>query len=86
MDILIPIGLGFIVNLFVFLVSKSVKKSNEKSLLNCAIAFGITLLSSFVIGAWVGMGIAVISSGMLLFVLISRIFISFVSRKDNSLE
>ncbi|WP_431312523.1 YesK family protein [Sporosarcina jeotgali] len=86
MDILIPIGLGFLVNLFVFLISKSVKKSNEKSLLNCSIAFGITLLSSFVIGAWTGMGIAVISSGMLLFVLITRIFISFVSRKDNILE
>ena len=86
MDILIPIGLGIIVNLFVFLVSKSVKKSNEKSLLNCSIAFGITLLSSFVIGAWAGMGIAVISSGMLLFVIITWFVISFLSRKDNILE
>ncbi|WP_438311391.1 YesK family protein [Sporosarcina sp. FA9] len=73
MDILIPIGLGFIANLLVFIISKGLKKSNERSLLNSLIAFGVTLLSSFVIGSWLGMGIAVISSGMLLFAILIAI-------------
>lgn len=71
MDILIPISIGFFVNLLVFGTSKTFKNSNLISLQMSLFAFLAVLLASFIVGAWVGMGMAVISSGMLIFVLIA---------------
>ncbi|SOC42675.1 YesK family protein [Ureibacillus acetophenoni] len=85
MDIFIPIGIGFVINLVVFIVCKILKQSNNKSLLLCLISFIAVLLSSFIIGSWLGMGIGVISSGMLIFVILTVLVIAFVPHnKDDS--
>lgn len=78
MDIFIPIGIGFLVNLGIFFIAKAFKQTKGKSLLISFVAFLIVLLSSFMIGAWVGMGIAVISIGMLLFVILVSILLVFL--------
>lgn len=77
MDILIPIGLGFVINLVVFIICKGLKQNNIRSLLICLIAFLAVLLASFIIGSWLGMGIGVISSGMLIFVILIGVIIFF---------
>lgn len=55
MDIFIPIGLGFVINLFVFIISKTLKQSDNRSLQICLFVFLAVFLSSFMIGSWVGM-------------------------------
>lgn len=83
MDILIPIGLGFLINLVVFVISKSLKKTNERSLVICFFVFLAVLLSSFIIGEWLGMGIGVVSLGMFVFVILVGIF-TLVTRITKS--
>ncbi|MDE5414357.1 hypothetical protein [Alkalihalobacterium chitinilyticum] len=83
MDILIPIGLGFHINLIVFIAAKICKQTDEKSLYICLIAFVVALLTSFFNEAWLGMGIGVISLGMLLFVIVTRVIISLGNRKNT---
>jgi hypothetical protein len=83
LDILMPIGLGFVINLVVFIISKSFKQTNKMSFLICLIAFLAVLLASFIIGSWLGMGIGVISSGMLIFVILVGIIITFSILKNN---
>lgn len=70
MDILIPIGLGFGINLVIFIITNYLTKNKIMSLVICLIAFIVVLLSSFIIGSWLGMGIGVISSGMLIYVIL----------------
>ncbi|KGX92812.1 hypothetical protein N781_15740 [Pontibacillus halophilus JSM 076056 = DSM 19796] len=64
MDILVPIGIGFLVNFIAFIAfalwSKDLYKSAKLTLFFAIAAF---LLSLF-IGGWRGMGLGVISSGM----------------------
>lgn len=86
MDILIPIALGIAINLLVFTISKLLKQTHKKSLLICLIAFLIVLIASFFIGSWIGMGIGVISFGMLIFVILSSIYIAISPRKNNVIE
>ena len=86
MDIFIPIGIGFFANLLVFIISKAFKQTNSKSLQISFFAFLAVLISSFIIGAWIGMGIAVISSGMLIFVILSGIITSLLDLKKNDEE
>ena len=78
MDIFIPIGLGFSINLLVFIISKSLKQTNNRSLLICLFTFLAVLLTSFIIGSWLGMGIGVISSGMLIFVILIGLIIAVI--------
>ena len=81
MDIFIPIGLGFSINLLVFIISKSLKQTNNRSLLICLFTFLAVLLTSFIIGSWLGMGIGVISSGMLIFVILIGLIIAIIPSK-----
>ena len=78
MDIFIPIGLGFSINLLVFIISKSLKQTTNRSLLICLFTFLAVLLTSFIIGSWLGMGIGVISSGMLIFVILIGLIIAVI--------
>ena len=78
MDIFIPIGLGFSINLLVFIISKSLKQTTNRSLLICLFTFLAVLLTSFIIGSWLGMGIGVISSGMLIFVILIGLIIAII--------
>lgn len=82
MKVLIPVGLGFIVNLLVFMISKGFRQRNERSLFICAIAFIAVFISSYVIGSWLGIGIGVISSGMLLFIILMAIILASAHRKS----
>ena len=81
MEIFIPIGLGFLINLLVFIISKGLKQTNNRSLLICLFAFLAVLLTSFIIGSWLGMGIGVISLGMLIFVILIGLVIAIIPRK-----
>ncbi len=66
MDILIPIGIGFLANVIVFVISMLVVKNKRKATMITLIFWGIAVLMSFVIGSWSGMGLFVISLGMLI--------------------
>ncbi|MGE7942275.1 hypothetical protein ACQKNB_09325 [Lysinibacillus xylanilyticus] len=66
MDILIPIGIGFFANVVVFMISMLVVKNKRKATQITLIFWGITVLLSFIIGSWRGMGLFVISLGMLI--------------------
>ncbi|WP_163970363.1 hypothetical protein [Oceanobacillus halotolerans] len=74
MDIFIPIGLGFLINLLVFIISKRLRQTDKRSLQICLFAFLAVFVTSIMVGAWLGMGLGVISFGMLIFV----IFIGFL--------
>lgn len=77
MDIFIPIGIGFLSNIIVFMISMFIVRNKTKAANVTIIFFGITIVSSLVIGRWEGMGLAVISLGMLLFSLCLYLYIYF---------
>ncbi len=83
MDILIPIVLGFVINLIVFVISKNLKQTNKRAFFICLITFLVVLLASFIIGSWLGMGIGVISLGMLIFVILLGVIITFSAIKKS---
>lgn len=64
--ILIPIAIGFLANVIVFLISMLIVKNKRKAAKITLIFLGISVLMSFIIGGWWGMGLFVISFGMLL--------------------
>ncbi|WP_252504000.1 YesK family protein [Sporosarcina sp. Marseille-Q4943] len=78
MDIFIPIGLGFVINLLVFIISKSLKQTNDRSLQICLFAFLAFLLTSLLIGSWWGMGLGVISFGMLILLILIGLVIAII--------
>ncbi|ARF16672.1 hypothetical protein [Sporosarcina ureae] len=84
MDIFIPIGIGPFTNLLVFIISKAFKQTNQRSLQISFFSFLAVLLASFIIGAWIGMGIAVISSGMLIFVILASIITTRLDSKNSN--
>ena len=67
MDILIPILIGFLANLVVFVFSLLIVKDKTRAANITIVFFVSVLLSSFFIGRWIGMGLGVISFGMLIF-------------------
>ena len=79
MDIFIPIGIGFLSNLVVFVVSLLIIKDKLKATNLTLGFFIIILLSSFIIGRWIGMGLGVISFGMLILSICIYIYI-FIER------
>ena len=69
-----PIGLGFLINLIIYIVCKNIYKTKPKVLkIIWSVAF-ITLFSSFIIGRWIGMGIGVISLGMILAAIVFSLY------------
>ncbi|MFD2658526.1 YesK family protein [Gracilibacillus thailandensis] len=66
MDIFIPIGTGFIINVVIFIISLVITKEKKKSAYITFFASILTFIVSLVVGSWTGMGIGVISSGMLI--------------------
>lgn len=79
MDILIPIGLGFFANMLVFGISMFIVKDKRKATKLTLGVFGIIVLLSLIIGSWSGMGLFVISLGMLLLSICLFVFI-FIER------
>lgn len=84
MDIFIPIGIGFLVNLLIFIICVTFKQTNQRSLQISLFSFLAVLLASFIIGAWIGMGIAIISSGMLIFVILASIITTRLDLKNSN--
>ncbi|WP_445478282.1 hypothetical protein ACULLL_18720 [Lysinibacillus irui] len=79
MDILIPIGLGFFANMLVFGISMFIVKDKRKATKLTLVVFGIIVLLSLFIGSWSGMGLFVISLGMVLLSICLFVFI-FIER------
>lgn len=66
-SIVTPVGFGFGISVALFILSYYVlKKDALKAAHITFIASLLVLASSFVIGSWVGMGIGIMSLGMLL--------------------
>lgn len=78
MDILIPIGIGFGANTLIYFVVLGLFKNKSHSVKSTLIAPLVVFISAYIVGGWVGMGIVVISFGMLaavLFVLLINFLI-----------
>ena len=74
-SVMVPIFLGFAVSFVVFLISVYVFKKNVlKATHLTLIASIVVLASSFVIGSWEGMGIGIVSFGMILSCILLYIF------------
>lgn len=74
-SVMVPIFLGFAVSLVVFCISFYVFKKNAlKATHSTLIASMVVLASSFVIGGWEGMGIGIVSFGMMLSCIVLYIF------------
>lgn len=66
MDIFIPMGVGFLANMMIYLIIWGITKRKTIAVTSTLASFIILLISSFVIGRWVGMGLGIVSGGMLL--------------------
>ncbi|NPC93278.1 hypothetical protein HOO54_13810 [Bacillus sp. WMMC1349] len=66
MDILLPIGIGFLSNTLIFIVSMFMVKNSIRATNITLIFVGLSLVISLIIGGWSGMGLGVIGLGMLL--------------------
>ena len=74
-SVMVPIFLGFGVSLVVFLISFYVfKKDALKATHLTLIVSIVVLVSSLVIGGWEGMGIGIVSFGMMLSCILLYIF------------
>lgn len=72
---MVPIFVGFAVSLIVFFISFYVFKKNAlKATHSTLIVSIVVLVSSFVIGSWEGMGIGIVSFGMILSCTVLYIF------------
>ncbi|WP_096551773.1 YesK family protein [Ureibacillus thermosphaericus] len=65
-SILTPIMLGFMINTIVFAVTYFIFKNTVKATHFTLGAALLVLISSFIVGQWLGMGMGVISMGMFL--------------------
>ena len=64
-SIFMPMLLGFVVNVALFAVTRyAFKRTFQRAMLLTWIAATITLISSFIVAGWQGMGIGIISLGM----------------------
>lgn len=84
MDILTPIGIGFLSNTIIFIISMLLIKDVKKSTNITFIFVVLFLLASLIISGWSGMGMGVIGIGMLLVTVILYVYI-FISKifRDN---
>lgn len=74
-SVMVPIFVGFGVSFVVFLISFFVFKKNALEATHLTlIAAMVVLASSFVIGGWEGMGIGIVSFGMMLSCILLYIF------------
>jgi hypothetical protein len=81
MDIFLLAGIGAIINLVVFILAKRLKQDNDTSLLICIIAFFVVFIISFIVGRWTGMGIGILSFGMLICIFLIKIFMMIIPQK-----
>lgn len=80
MDIFIPIGVGFLLNIIIYLIIWGISKRKDIATTSTLASFIILLALSFVIGKWIGMGLAVVSIGMLLAYILLLIMSIFANK------
>ena len=74
-SVMVPIFLGFAVSLVVFFISFYVFKKNALKATHLTLSASIVVLAgSFVIGSWEGMGLGIVSFGMILSCILLYIF------------
>lgn len=66
MDVFIPILLGVFINLLVYAIGLKVLKNPQTASVVLFASTGLTVIASFIVGGFAGMGIIVIALGMLL--------------------
>lgn len=66
MDIIIPIGIGFLLNIIIFTIVFFLIKNKRLARVTPFISTFVLILISFIIGNWIGIGLLVISAGMLI--------------------
>lgn len=84
MDILIPIAVGVLLNTVIYLILWAVTKRREIATVGTLASFIVLLVASFVIGRWLGMGLAVVSGGMLLAYIVFLVIDVFGKSKVGS--
>lgn len=84
MDILIPIAVGVLLNTVIYLILWAVTKRREIATVGTLASFIVLLVASFVIGRWFGMGLAVVSGGMLLAYIVFLVIDVFGKSKVGS--
>lgn len=81
MDIFIPIAVGFLLNTVIYLSLLFFTRKRGIATICTLASFIVLLASSFVIGSWLGMGLAVVSGGMLLAYILFLVIGVFIKGK-----
>ncbi|MEB6549743.1 hypothetical protein MXL46_11665 [Heyndrickxia sporothermodurans] len=86
MDIFIPIGIGFALNIAVYIIVFFIVKNKRLARATPFISTFILILISFIIGRWIGMGLAVISLGMLVAAVVTLVASFFHGKEINNIS
>lgn len=86
MDIFIPIGIGFTLNIAVYIIILFIFKNKRLARTTPFILTFILILISFIIGRWIGMGLAVISLGMLVASVVTLVASFFHGKEINNIS
>lgn len=81
MNIFIPIAVGFLLNVVIYLILWALTRKRSIATISTLASFIILLVSSFIIGSWLGMGLAVVSGGMLLASILFLVIDVFIKGK-----
>ncbi|MEV9639577.1 hypothetical protein ABZ756_02615 [Mammaliicoccus sciuri] len=84
MDILVPIGIGFGSNLIIYLIVLGILKDKKRATSSTVISTILLIVASFIIGRWLGMGLLVISFGMLIAAFFFRVINSLTDSENNA--
>ncbi|EGQ27955.1 hypothetical protein [Sporosarcina sp. FSL K6-3508] len=83
-DILVPIGIGFGSNLIIYLIVLGILKDKKRATSSTVISTILLIVASFIIGRWLGMGLLVISFGMLIAAFFFRVINSLTDSENNA--
>lgn len=83
MDILEPIGIGFVSNLIIYFIVLGILKDKKRATSSTVISTIVLFVASFIIGRWVGLGLLVISFGMFIAAFFFRVINSLTDSENN---
>ncbi|SKA89916.1 hypothetical protein [Sporosarcina newyorkensis] len=84
MGILVPIGIGFGSNLIIYLIVLGILKDKKRATSSTVMSTILLIVASFIIGRWLGMGLLVISFGMLIAAFFFRLINSLTDSENNA--
>lgn len=82
--ILVPIGIGFGSNLIIYLIVLGILKDKKRATSSTVMSTILLIVASFIIGRWLGMGLLVISFGMLIAAFFFRLINSLTDSENNA--